>query len=215
MPDILLIRTAHLANVHNAFPNLARLDVAHLTPQPIIVQTTPTAYIFTSPNGVSAAHSVSQVPVYAVGENTAKAAKNAGWHVVHTGTGHSSNLAEDMRQLNLPSAYFVHIHGDLAEKGWYTILEKAGHTIESHIGFTTQFLPAFSESQKKQIEQAETLAFFSKQATQHFCKLAKNIDLSHKQALCISPAVASVVQPHVKNVQIAKTPNAAGMQAML
>ena len=150
-----------------------------------------------------------------MGKSTAKAAIQSGFQVVHTGKGNGIDLAQDIINLNLPPQHFAHIHGDLADCHWHKTLQKAGHTVENHIGFTTQFIPTLMAEQKAQVEAAETLVFFSKKATQHFFTLVKNVKFSQKNAICISQNVAQEVQPYIKNIQIAQTQDAEGIKAML
>ena len=177
--------------------------------------------LFTSSNGVRALdlrlnphNKVFSIPVFAVGDATAKAAKQIGFTCVTSAGGNLESLAECTSE-NLSPGYgeLVHIAGhdlagDLAgrlkEKGFCVRTEKI-YRAESITEIDIQTLSAL-----KQREVAFIL-FFSPRTTRIFVSLIKAIDYANSlvsiEAICLSNTVAEEAKAlHWRKVSVSMEP---------
>jgi uroporphyrinogen-III synthase len=162
------------------------------------------AVAFTSANGVRALARrgpVPPLPVWAVGEATAAAARAAGLAPVHAAAGDVTSLAGGMACMLDPGAGAVlhvagsHVAGDLAGA-----LAAAGFTVRRAVLYEAVEADALSGAALAALG-AEGLAaalFFSPRTAGVFVKLAHRAGLTGRcrgvEALCLSPACAAAAR---------------------
>ncbi len=162
------------------------------------------ALLFTSANGVRALANRSarrDLPVFAVGDATARAARNAKFAEVTSAGGDVEDLARLVAERLDPAAGpLVHGAASLVAGDLKGRLEAAGFTIERRVLYRAEPVPALSA----EIEAAwiqggiDAALFFSPRSAESFAAIVRARDLAAAASLChalsLSPAVAEILE---------------------
>lgn len=159
------------------------------------------------------------LPIFAVGPQTAEEAQKAGFAVVKNANGDAVALAHATMRWALPEAgELLHVCGEEAPG-------TLGETLTAH-GFTVQRcalyavhpasrLPPETEAALKQ-QQVNGALFFSPRSARVFCDLAAGLPLAAITAYCISPVTARALEGRgFGRVAAAGAPNQAALLALL
>ncbi len=162
------------------------------------------ALLFTSANGVrafAALNGTRSLPVFAVGDSTAAAARTAGFAAIESADGNVEDLAALVaRRLDPAAGSLFHgaarqLAGDLQGA-----LEAAGFTLRRAVLYEAVAATALSESTAVALSggQVDAIMFFSPRTAQTFVRLAQaralDSSLGQCSALCLSAAVAEKIE---------------------
>ena len=176
------------------------------------------AILFTSANGVRAFAALSEnraLPVFAVGEASAEAARAAGFARVASAAGDVEDLTR-LVAARLDPAQGALFHGAAREvagdlKG---ALESHGFTIRREVLYEARAAEALSPSVRTSLSNGEidAVSFFSPRTAETFVALARaaglEAQLARCDALCLSVAVAQAVRVlSWRSVRVAARPN--------
>jgi uroporphyrinogen-III synthase len=176
------------------------------------------ALVFTSANGVRAFAGIEprrDLPVFAVGDTSAAAARDAGFAEVRSAAGDVEDLAKlVVAALEPRGGTILHpaareVAGDL--KG---ALEKAGFTFSRSVVYRAEPARALSPGTLEAFRQGRVgaVTFFSPRSARSFVSLAEAADIAGacaaSEAICLSRAVAREVEAlSWRAVRVAERPN--------
>lgn len=174
--------------------------------------------IFTSINGLNEFSKILDertLPVYAVGEQTAQAAREAGFTVAGVGAVGAADLAKILPPEGRP---YLHISGvDVAEE-----IKVGGLKIDRLPIYKAEKIKTLSDECIALIESKKVAAilFFSTRAVDNFVDIVVNNNIQHDissiQALCLADSMLeSARRLQWKGVRVAKAPNRTGMLKLL
>jgi uroporphyrinogen-III synthase len=179
------------------------------------------ALLATSANGIRAFIRRSarrDLPVFAVGPQTAQEARKAGFSNVRSADGDAKALADATRRWASPDGILLHVcaedaPGTLAEQlsaHGFAVRRSALYAIEP----TTHFPP---EAQTALQQGAlDAVMFFSPRTARIFGALADTLPTQSLTAFCISPATAQALAPsRFSRVLVAARPNQEAMLALI
>jgi uroporphyrinogen-III synthase len=182
--------------------------------------------LFTSSNGVRAFARLSDhrdLPVFAVGDATARACRDAGFSNVHSASGDVDALANYVIQHCQPlDGRLVQIAGTITAGDLAGALRAAGFIIDRVPIYEARAAEAFSSGTRTALKSGriDAVLFFSPRTASTFVSLAQNAGLENAcrniNAYCLSPAVAkrAAALPW-KRVTIAAEPTQAALLASL
>lgn len=184
------------------------------------------ALLVTSANGVRALAARSPLrlhPVFAVGDATASAAREAGFRDVKSAGGDVADLAGlVIRQLGPADGDLLHvtgtdIAGDLAGR-----LAAAGFTLRRAVLYTARSTAALPEAAAVVLREAriDAVLFFSPRTAGSFVTLARDAGVAEAcrrvDAICLSDAVAQAARALPwRSVAVAEAPTQAALLAVL
>ncbi len=186
------------------------------------------ALVFTSANGVRAFASLSsrrELPVFAVGDATARGAREAGFARVESASGTVEDLARlvearlDARQGPLLHAAGSAVAGDLAGR-----LGKAGFELRRAVVYETETATQLSEETREKLAAGEIglVLLFSPRTAETFVRLARaagptvTAGIGKAIALALSPAVARAAETlEWRDLRIAERPELPAMLALI
>jgi uroporphyrinogen-III synthase len=182
------------------------------------------AVLATSANGVralAARTAARNVPVFAVGPQTADAAARAGFIRVRNAKGDALALADAVRRWADPAAGpLLHAAGEEADSRLAEALGAHGFTVKREalyrVEAETQLPPAATEALARGTVQAAL--FFSPRSARVFvdCVTRAGLSTAGLVAVCISAATARALAPlSFAEVRIAAAPNQAALLACL
>lgn len=179
------------------------------------------ALLFTSANGVNAFADCSacrDLPLLAVGDATAAAARAAGFTSVHSADGAVGDLAALARRLLPPGATLLHgagadVAGDLAA-------DLPGYFIRRLTLYDAVAATALSPMAESALRAGEidAVLLYSPRTARTFAALAKaaGVDTGRLIAIAMSDNVAAVLAPNGwRGVKVAAAPTGAAMLALL
>jgi uroporphyrinogen-III synthase len=184
------------------------------------------AILTTSANGVRAiARRTARrdVPVFAVGPQTAEQARQAGFAIVRNADGDGAALARAAAQWAQPdNGVLLHAAGQEAPKQLAGELEKHGFSVRREILYeavAATLLPDAGATALKD-NALDAVMHFSPRSARLFCELAARAGLrrhcEHLAALCISQAAADAAAAlNFRQIRIAQTPSQEAMLALL
>ena len=184
------------------------------------------AILATSANGVRAIARRTQrrdVPVFAVGPQTAEEAQRAGFAGVRNAKGDGAALANATKQWALPqNGALLHAAGSEAPKFLAGELEKSGFAVRRKVLYravAAQELPNAAASALK-TDVLNAVMHFSPRSARLFCELTARAGLAQHckkiRALCISKAAADAAAAiGFRQVRIAKNPSQDAMLTLL
>jgi uroporphyrinogen-III synthase len=177
------------------------------------------ALIFTSRNALRALaehpekHEALQLPVFAVGETTTRAAQALGFADVTMGTGTASDLAELIRaELNPEKGPLVHLAGETLAFDLKGALEDRGFAVRQPVLYRAAPVEAFPEVGLRRIKAGslDGVILMSPRTARTFAALLKAAGaLTEAKSLvcyCLSEAVAEAVAPLGFAVRVARRP---------
>jgi uroporphyrinogen-III synthase len=159
------------------------------------------------------------LPIFAVGPQTADEAQRAGFIEVRNADGDAKALAEATMRWTAPDkGALLHVCGEEAPG-------TLGDTLAGH-GFTVRRCALYAVHAARQLpaevqaaleERAlDAALFFSPRSARVFCELAEGLPLAGLAAFCISPVTAKVLKESVfSQVAVASQPNQAALLALL
>ena len=163
----------------------------------------PVTAIFTSQNGVTHGPSGADQAAYCVGENTARAARDAGWRAVSMGR----DLSELTRGLSkLRPQRFVHFRGVHTAGSLALELAAAEHHVDDVIVYDQELCDLTPEAKHLITTGVPVIApLFSPRTARHFAQQTKGSEALMMVAL--SDAVAAAAQDVNGQMYIAPTPD--------
>lgn len=179
------------------------------------------AILATSANGIRALvrrTSRRDIPVFAVGPETAEKARAAGFVRVENADGDARALAKAVpRWLGPQAGALLHACGaesvgDLAES-----LTQMGFEVRRETLYAVDVLPLSADAANALLDRAvDAVLFFSPRSARIFVDAAESLPLSGVIALCISPATAAALPAGLfGEVRIAVRPNQEALLALL
>lgn len=178
------------------------------------------AILATSANGIRALRPRTarrDIPIFAVGPQTAKEARDAGFTNVHNADGDARALAEAAAAWAPPGATLLHVCAEDAPGTLSERLNQAGFTVRRsalyRIEPATQ-LP-FEMVGLLRARVLDAAMFFSPRTAGIFVQLAKALPTDGLTALCISRATAEALAPRAfAQIKVADRPNQDAMLAL-
>ncbi|MEE9479372.1 MAG: uroporphyrinogen-III synthase [Kiloniellales bacterium] len=184
------------------------------------------AIAFTSANGARVFARLSprrNLPVYAVGDSTAEAARRARFAEVESADGDVETLAALIATRLDPAAGAVfhaaarRVAGDLQGR-----LQAAGFAVSRVVLYDAEPIPAFSPATAAALRDGsiDAILFFSPRTGETFVSLMSEANLTHAygrwHAICLSQAVADQVgDVSWRSLQVADRPTRAGLMDSL
>lgn len=146
-------------------------------------------------------------PVYAVGETTASAARDAGFDVALAGTGGLQNVLDNVE----PPARLLRIAG--AEH--VPLDPQGGVTIEVRIAYESRALP-FIASSAWEVDGSPIVLLHSAAAAQHFARECDRLGLNRSEIAlaALGPRIAKAAGDGWRSVHVAPHPNDAALLEM-
>jgi uroporphyrinogen-III synthase len=178
------------------------------------------AILATSANGVRALGSRTgrrDIPVFAVGPQTAAEAVKAGFTDVRSADGDAVALAEATGRWAQPGAVLLHVCGTDAPGTLADTLGRNGFAVRRAALYgmaAATELPPPARAALAQ-GQLDAVMFFSPKSARLFLELAQGLPIGGLTALCISPATAQMLPAGAfAQLRIAERPNQAAMLAL-
>ena len=217
---------AALLRARGHVPVVAPTMEVRLHDGPEIALTNVQAVLATSANGIRALARRTKrrnIPVYAVGPQTAEAAKSAGFKIVHNSEGDSAALVEFVAERADPlKGALFHAAGAETAGRLRQGLQAKGFSVESEVLYDAVPLSALPDSAKQalQIGALDGVLLFSPRSAKTFATLTTEAELvgscAALEAFCISAATAAALTPLTfARVAVAGVPNQEGMLALL
>jgi len=178
------------------------------------------AILATSANGIRALRRRTarrDVPIFAVGPQTADEARGAGFRDVRSADGDAKALAEATSHWAPPGATLLHVCAEDAPGTLSDQLGARGFNVRRCALYTIEpatHLPRETEAalQNRALDGA---MFFSPRTARIFAKLAGALPTDGLVALCISPATAEALAPDAfAEIRVAARPNQEAMLAL-
>lgn len=184
------------------------------------------AILATSANGVRAIARRTprrDVPVFAVGPQTAEEARHAGFTTIRNAEGDGAALAHATKQWALPqNGALLHAAGSEAPKLLASELEKSGFIVRREVLYQAMAADALPEAALSALrnDALDAVMHFSPRSARLFCELTAQSGLAQHckkiRALCISKAAADAAATIAfAQVRIAQTPSQSAMLALL
>jgi uroporphyrinogen-III synthase len=180
------------------------------------------AILATSANGVRALERTTQlrdIPVFAVGPQTAEAAKLAGFTQIKNAKGDGAALAEAAMNWAKPGdGALFHAQGEQTKGGLADVLQKRGFEIRSAVLYEAAAVEHLPQEAAAALQSGglDAAMFFSPRSARIFFKLIVNAGLAQTTspltALCISKATADALSPlDFRDISIAARPDQEAM----
>ena len=159
------------------------------------------------------------LPIFAVGPQTAEEAQKAGFAVVKNANGDAVVLAQATMRWTTPDAgALLHVCGEEAPGTLGEMLAAHGFTVRRCALYAVHpaaALPVEVQAALKQ-QGLEAALFFSPRSARVFCDLAAGLPLATLTAFCISPVTAGALEGRgFARVLAAPAPNQAALLALL
>jgi uroporphyrinogen-III synthase len=158
------------------------------------------AILATSANGVRALARRSDdrgLPVYAVGDATARAARAGGYALVESAAGTVEDLARLVAaRLDAGAGALLHVAGETVAGDLGSLMAGAGFAYHRHVLYEAAAAERFTDAGARAISQGEVdgVVFFSPRTAAIFVSLVRSQGLTEAApglvAYCLSPAVA-------------------------
>jgi uroporphyrinogen-III synthase len=178
------------------------------------------AILATSANGIRALnHRTARrdLPVFAVGPQTAREARRAGFTNVRSADGDAKALAEATRHWAPAGSSLLHVCAQDAPGTLSGLLDASGFTVRRCALYTIEpatHLPPEAES-ALQDRALDAVMFFSPRTARIFVQLAKALPTDSLTAMCISQASADALAPLIfAQIKVAARPNQDEMLAL-
>ena len=171
------------------------------------------AVLATSANGVRALvrrTARRDIPIFAVGPQTAEEAAAAGFTDVKSADGDAVALAEAAARWAEPGAVLLHVCGEDAPGTLADMLSGRGFAVRRAVLYGMATATALPPDVRDALGQGavDAAMFFSPKTAGLFLELARDLPIAGLTALCISPNTAKVLPASAfARVQIAETPN--------
>lgn len=179
------------------------------------------AFLVTSPNAPPLAKIekyMLSIPVYAVGDRTAKACENMGFENVISAGGDAAALAVLVAdRLSVKNGALMHLRGNEISGDVKGLLSACGFEVKSVTVYETIENPRFKRELPESLEIGQGIVLFhSPKGAARFREALKDIDLRNWRAYAISnAAAASLVDLGFKEIKIAQMPNEGALLAAI
>lgn len=180
------------------------------------------AILATSANGIRAlARRTARrdLPVFAVGPQTAEEARNAGFGDVRNADGDARTLAAAVPRWTRPeSGALLHVCGAEAPGSLADMLRAQGFDLRRAELYAVEAASVLPDDAKAALEAGalDGVLFFSPRSARVFSDLAAGLPTRALTAFCISPATAAQLAPAAfARVAVAAAPNQAALLALL
>jgi len=179
------------------------------------------AILATSANGIRALIRRTRrrdVPVFAVGPQTAEEASRAGFTDVRSADGDAVALAEAAARWAKPEAVLLHICGEDAPGTLADTLAARGFAVRRAVLYGMAAAAELPPEARNALEEGrlDAVMFFSPKTARLFLTLAEGLPIAGLTAFCISPATAGALASGIfAQVRIADRPNQAAMLALV
>ena len=184
------------------------------------------AIAFTSANGVRAlarCHKERHLPVFAVGDATAAAARQEGFGIVHVAAGDVDHLAADIAaRLDPGAGSIVHIAGSVVAGDLQGALAARGFEVDRHVLYAMTASASLSPDVIAQITHAslEAVLIYSPRSGRILADLINKAGLREAclaiTCYCLSANVAAALAPlPFANCLVAATPDEDALMALL
>ena len=219
-------RTAALLEARGHYVLVAPLLEIRFADGPEIAFDGVQAILATSANGVRALARRStrrDVPVFAVGPQTAEAARSAGFDPVKSADGDAVALADAVKGWAGPSAgALLHPAGAQTKGGLADALTAAGYAVQSLVLYTAEPVTDLPRDAAEAIRSGglDAVLLFSPRSARSFVAAVSAAGLGEAcrgiDALCISAATAAALAPlGFRRVAVAAHPDQDGVFALL
>ena len=158
------------------------------------------------------------IPVFAVGPQTAREAAAAGFSDIKNADGDARALAEAASRWADPDrGVLLHVCGAEAPGTLADMLTLRDFSVRRAVLYRAEAARELSSDARKALAagKADVTLFFSPRSAQLFCELARDLPTEKLIALCISPATARALTAVFKAVRIADKPNQEALLALL
>lgn len=165
----------------------------------------PGGVIFTSAEAVRAlnksvpsiADRFGDIPVFAVGKATARAACGAGFRTIKVASGYGADLAELVRSHHQAgSAPLLYLAGEPRSPRLEADLEKAAIPVKVVVSYRMTPIPHSGAELEAALAEGAVVLLYSKEAARRFLHLLGNRNISGGlRFLCLSPAIAAALPP--------------------
>lgn len=179
------------------------------------------AILATSANGIRALSRRTvrrDLPIFAVGPQTADEARKAGFTQVRSADGDARALAEATMRWASRDAQLMHVCAQDAPGTLAEILASDGFKIRRCALYAIEPATALSSEAKAALQEGalDAVMFFSPRTARIFAALADGLPTQGVTALCISPATAQALSPmSFRRVVVAERPNQQAMLALV
>lgn len=178
------------------------------------------AILATSANGIRALGRRTarrDLSIFAVGPQTAQAARRAGFSDVRSADGDAQALAQAVRNWARPKAVLLHVCAEDAPGTLSDQLGRTGFTVRRGTLYQIEpaaHLPPEAEAALR-ARALDAVMFFSPRTARIFVELAQALPTDSFIALCISQATAEALAPlNLAQIKIAARPNQDAMMAL-
>jgi len=158
------------------------------------------------------------LPVFAVGPQTAQEARDAGFTDVRSADGDAKALAEATRRWATPEGVLLHVCADDAPGVLADSLTAGGFSVRRCVLYTidpARHLPPEAETALRQ-EALDAVMFFSPRTARIFGALSHSLPTERLTAFCISPATAAgLTRSRFAHIRVATRPNQDEMLALV
>jgi len=183
-------------------------------------------FVFTSVNGVQsfcAKSAYRDKPVYCVGDTTALAARDCGFHDVHTAKGTAQDLAQMIHDKTQVQRVYVHFRGrDVAHSIGELLADSPKCTVIETIVYEARVLESISPKALKELENKtiEYALFYSTRTAKAFTNLVIKAEcpslMKPIKALCLGHSMVEfVAKLPWKDIIVSDTPNEAALLSLL
>lgn len=179
------------------------------------------ALLATSANGIRAFIRRSarrDLPVFAVGPQTAQEARAAGFGDVRSADGDAKALAEATRRWASPDGVLLHVCAQDAPGTLADSLIASGYAVRSCPLYSIEPAQAFAPDAEAALKQGtlDGAMFFSPRTARIFGALSDTFPTESLTAFCISPATAQALIPaRFAGIVVAEKPNQDAMLALV
>jgi uroporphyrinogen-III synthase len=179
------------------------------------------AILATSANGIRALVRRTprrDIPVFAVGPQTASEARAAGFARVENADGDANTLAAAVPRWTRPDAgVLLHVCSVESLGGVAEGLRQHGYDVQREILYAVDALSLSGAAVNALLQGAiDAALFFSPRSASVFVEAAASLPLCDVKALCISPATAAALPPGLfEEIRIAARPNQNSLLSLL
>jgi uroporphyrinogen-III synthase len=203
-------------------PLLAPLLTTHFLDRPVPALADVQAILATSANGVRAFARLSaerDLPLFAVGPQTAAAASAAGFRAVRNAQGDAAALARATADLARPeTGALLHVCGEESSGLLMKDLSERGFEVRRALLYRVDAAPSLPAAAASALALGtlDAALFFSPRSARVFAQLAKDHDIRRMIAVCISRAAAAALAPlSFAEFRIAARPDQCSLLACL
>ncbi|HWU56937.1 MAG TPA: uroporphyrinogen-III synthase [Rhizomicrobium sp.] len=179
------------------------------------------AILVTSANGIRALvrrTAWRDLPIFAVGPQTADEARRAGFTDVRSADGDAKALAEATRGWAPPEATLLHVCSEDAPGTLSDHLRAFGFTVRRCVLYAIEPATHLPPEAKAALQSRamDAAMFFSPRTARIFASLAEGLPTDGLIALCISPATAAALPPRIfSHIRVAARPNQDAMLTLV